>query len=281
MSRDDYEEMKIRKAKGFIILGLLLLIVLIALFSSVYIIRAGERGIVLTFGKPSIIASSEGLHFKTPLAQKIIKMDIKTQKYETDASAASSDLQTVTAKIAVNYHLAAESTPNLYQTIGLAYNERVIQPAVQEVVKATTATYTAEQLITKRQEVKESMVTRLRERLVERGIIIEDINIVNFDFSPSFNAAIEAKVTAEQNALAAKNKLEQIKYEAEQRITQANAEATAIRIQAEAIQSQGGRDYVQLQAIAKWDGKMPTVTAGGAVPFINIPTSSAPTGIGQ
>ena len=213
MSRDDYEEMKIRKAKGFIILGLLLLIVLIALFSSVYIIRAGERGIVLTFGKPSIIASSEGLHFKTPLAQKIIKMDIKTQKYETDASAASSDLQTVTAKIAVNYHLAAESTPNLYQTIGLAYNERVIQPAVQEVVKATTATYTAEQLITKRQEVKESMVTRLRERLVERGIIIEDINIVNFDFSPSFNAAIEAKVTAEQNALAAKNKLEQIKYD--------------------------------------------------------------------
>ena len=106
-------------------------------------------------------------------------------------------------------------------------------------------------------------------KLTPLGIKTEAVNIVNFDFSPSFNQAIEAKVTAEQNALAAKNKLEQIKYEADQNVARSEGEAKAIAIQAQAIQVQGGAAYIQLKALEKWDGKLPTIMGAGAVPFIN------------
>jgi len=261
----DYENIPI---KG-IIIGL---VIVILLFFSIFIVNAGERGVVLTFGKPNEIASSEGLHFKIPFAQRVIKMDVKTQKYEADAGAASKDLQVVSTKIAVNYHLVPEWTPQLYQEIGVAYQDRVIQPAVQEVVKASTAKFTAEELITRRAEVKEDIKQLLKERLQERGIVVEDISITNFDFSDSFNSAIEAKVTAEQNALQAKNKLEQIKYEAEQTVTKAEAEAEALRVQKQQITP----DLIKLReievqrtAIEKWNGELPQVT-GGAIPFIDF-----------
>lgn len=253
---------------GILYLGILVLICTI-FFGSFYTIPAGERGVLLTFGKPTIEAQQEGLHFKVPLAQKIIKMDVKTQKYETDASAASKDLQVVSTKIAVNYHLVESTVPTLYKDIGINYQDRIIQPAVQEVVKASTAQFTAEELITRRPEVKQNIKQLLIDRMESRGIIIEDISITNFDFSENFNSAIEAKVTAEQKAFEAKNKLEQVKYEAEQRITQSQAEAEAIRIQAQAIQAQGGEEYVQLQAISKWDGILPVYTSG-AIPFIDV-----------
>lgn len=239
-------------------------VLLIVLFGSFYIIEAGQRGIILTFGNPDMSPKSEGLHFKIPIVQSIIKMDIKTQKYEADASAASKDLQTVTSKIVTNYHLESASVPIIYKEIGIDYQTRVIQPLEQEIVKATTARYTAEELITKRELVRLEIKQTLHDRLLPRGIVVEEVSITNFDFSPSFNAAIEAKVTAEQNALAAKNKLEQVKYEAEQRIAQATAEAEAIRIQAQAITAQGGKDYVQLQWILKWDGKVSLVSTGNS-----------------
>lgn len=263
-------EFNVGKLIGLIAIGFFVLTIV---FSSAYIIKAGERGVLLTFGKASDVAIGEGLHFKVPFAQKIVKMDVKTQKYEAKAAAASSDLQTVTTDIAVNYHLTPEAVPRLYREIGIDYQARIIQPLEQEVVKATTATFTAEELITRREEVRLHIKNLIHERLAPRDIIVEEVSITNFDFSPSFNAAIEAKVTAEQNALAAKNKLEQIKYEAEQRVTQATAEATAIKIQADAIQSQGGLEYVQLQAITKWNGVLPQFT-GGAIPFIQVPTTT-------
>lgn len=265
--------------RGFVriaVLAFIACLFLIILFSSTYTIKAGTRGVLLTFGKASDVSISEGLHFKIPFAQQIIKMDIKTQKYEAKASAASADLQTVSTDVTVNYYIVGETVPTLYRDIGLDYQEKIIQPAVQEVVKAATARYTAEELITKRPEVKEQIDIGLRERLVSKGIIVQDILITNFDFSQSFNAAIEAKVTAEQNALAAKNKLAQVEYEAQQRVTQAQGEAEAIRIQAQAITAQGGAEYVQLQAIAKWDGILPRYTGGGAIPFINIEEQQTP-----
>jgi regulator of protease activity HflC (stomatin/prohibitin superfamily) len=262
-----------RDHKKIIIKGIFLIIigmvVLSFLFGSFYTIQAGERGILLTFGKPDLTAKGEGLGFKIPFVQSIVKMDVKTQKYETPASSASKDLQTVSTTIAVNYHLSPEYIPYLYKDIGTAYNERVIQPTVQEVVKAVTAEFTAEELITKRPQVKEQILITLQDRLRDRGILIEDVSITNFDFSSSFNEAIEAKVTAEQLKLKADRDLERIKIEAEQRITQAEAEAEAIKIQAAAIVSQGGKDYVQLQAISKWDGKMPLIT-GDNTPFVDI-----------
>ena len=238
-------------------------------FGLVYTVNAGERGVLITLGKPSDSIIKEGLHFKIPLIQSVKKFDIKTQKDEVDATAASKDLQTVSAKVAVNYHLEQGSAPRIFQEVGTDYVNRILSPAIQESVKASTAQYTAEELITKRELVRESIKVLLISKMEHRGIIIEDVLITNFDFSPSFNQAIENKVTMEQNALAAKNKLQQIEFEAQQRITQAKGEAEAIKIQVDAITRQGGRDYVQLQAIQKWNGNLPQVT-GGNIPFINI-----------
>jgi regulator of protease activity HflC (stomatin/prohibitin superfamily) len=252
---------------GVAVIGM---IILIALFSGgFYMVSAGERAVLLTFGKPDMDAKSEGLHFKWPFIQKAVKMNVKTLKYATKADAASTDLQMVTAEIAVNFHLSPEKTPIIYKEIGLGYCDTIIQPAVQECVKANTAQFRAEELITKRELVKDKIDQMLRERLLSKNIIVETVSITHFDFSKNFNEAIEAKVTAEQNALAAKNKLEQVKYEAEQTVTKAKGEAEAIKIQAEAIQVQGGKDYVQLKAIEKWNGVMPYYT-GGALPFIDI-----------
>jgi regulator of protease activity HflC (stomatin/prohibitin superfamily) len=244
-------------------------IIAILLLGCITIVSAGERGVKLTLGKPSMDALGEGLHFKIPIVQSIKKLEVRTQKIETSADSASRDLQDVQTTIALNYHLLPDVTPRLYQEVGPDYKSRIIDPAIQESVKAVSARFTAEELVTRRPEVRDGIRMELTERLSKYYIQVDDFNIVNFQFSEEFDKAIEAKVTAEQNALAAKNKLEQVKYEAEQRITQANAEAEAIRIQAQAITSQGGRDYVQLQAIEKWNGILPEVT-GGAVPFINI-----------
>jgi regulator of protease activity HflC (stomatin/prohibitin superfamily) len=270
--QDTTEEKKYNPSKAvgkaifFSIVGILLVIILLGSF---YIIDAGQRGILLTFGNPDLVPKSEGLHFKIPLVQKIVKMDIQTQKYEAELTAASQDLQDVNTKIAINYRIVPENVPVLYRDIGVDYANKIIYPLEQEANKAVTARFTAQELVTKREEVRETMKTLLIEKLQPRGIIVEEISIVNFQFSDSFTQAIENKVTAEQNALAAKNKLEQVKYEAEQRIAQAEGEAKAINIQVEAINKQGGAAYVQLQAIKQWDGKMPLVV-GQTTPFINL-----------
>jgi len=256
-------------------IGIVCLVLVFLIADCFYIVSAGQRAVLVTLGNPSDSVISEGLQFKMPFIQQAIIFDIKTQKDEVDSSAASKDLQIVSTKVAVNYHLQESSAPRIYKEVGVGYVDRILSPAIQESVKASTAQYTAEELITKREFVREAIKSLLVSKMEPRGIVVEDVLITNFDFSQTFNAAIEAKVTAEQNALAAKNKLEQVKYEAQQRVTQADAEATAIKIQAQAIQSQGGKDYVSLQWILKWDGKQPNVvmTGGSATPLINIPIS--------
>jgi regulator of protease activity HflC (stomatin/prohibitin superfamily) len=261
------DELMVGKVIAFVVIVLLTLILL---FTSFKIVGAGERGVVLTMGQVSDNVLGEGLHFKIPFIQKIKTLDVKTQVENVSATAASKDLQNVTAVVALNYHLEAEKVNKLWQSIGSDYKIRIIDPAIQEAVKAITAKYTAEELITKRPQVKEDARLALSERLSKEFIVVDEFSIVNFDFSSSFNAAIEAKVSAEQNALASKNKLEQVKYEAEQRIVTAKGEAEAIRIQAEAITSQGGAEYVNLKAVEKWNGTLPTYMMGQATPFINL-----------
>ena len=246
------------------------LVCLIILFGSFRIISAGERGVRLTLGKVHEEVLGEGLQFKFPLVQKIVKLDVKIQKEEIKATAASKDLQDVNAVIALNYHLESERVNKLWQNIGKDYKVRIIDPAIQESVKAAPAKYTAEELITKRQLVKDEIKIILFVRLQKEFILVDDLSIVDFQFSESFSKAIEDKVTAEQQALQAKNKLEQVKFEAEQRITVAKAEAEAIRIQAQAITQQGGREYVNLKWVEKWNGTLPQTVLGDAVPLINL-----------
>ena len=144
----------------------------------------------------------------------------------------------------------------------LKLEDTLLAPAIQESVKAATAKYTAEELITKRELVRTDIENALKDKIVKYGVNIVQVNIVNFEFSKSFDMSIEAKVKAEQDALAQKNKLEQVKYEAQQKIESAKAEAETIRIQAEAIQKQGGAEYIQLKWIEKWSGQLPTTSLG-------------------
>jgi len=258
--------------------AVLLVLGLTIFFGSFYQIDAGQRGVLLTFGRASEDIKEPGLHFKLPLVQRIVKMDIRTQKYETDASAASHDLQDVHTKIAVNYRLVPSEVVNIYSEVGQAYQDRLIQPAVQEVVKASTAEFTAEQLITDRESVKRDIETRLGDRLRSRNIIVEAVSITDFDFSESFSAAIEAKVTADQLRLKSINDLERIKIEAQQRIAEAEGrkQATILNAEAEAeavriVQQELSRsdEYIDWYAVNKWDGKLPLAT-GGVTPFIDL-----------
>ena len=275
----DWEKKIQEYVKKAVFWGLLIIVGLVIVFGTLYTIPAGYGGVLMTFGKVEPVAIPAGIHAKIPIIQSVVRMEVRTQKYEAEASASSSDLQVVTAKIATNYHLTAENVPQLYNDIGLAYTERVIQPMEQEVVKAVTAKFTAEELITKREDVRQEIKTLMTQRLQPKGIIVEEISIVNFDFSTAFNDAIEMKVVALQSSLAQKNKLEQVKYEAEQKITQAQAEAESLRLQKREItpellqlrqiEVQSKALDVQLKAIEKWTGTLPLYT-GGAIPFLDI-----------
>ena len=253
-----------------LICGFVVLVILVILNPFV-IIPAGHRGVVMNWGAVSQEIFNEGLHWRTPIVQSVATIDIQIQKEEVKVGAASKDLQELSTIVALNYHLDPTKVNELYQGIGLKYNERIIDPAVQEAVKAATAKYTAEEAITKRSEVKEAIKNLLTSRLAKEYIVVDEVSIKDFDFSKSFNDAIEAKVTAEQEALQAKNVLEKVKFQAEQRIAQATAEAEAIKIQAESISKQGGQSYVNLKAIEKWDGKLPVqMIPNATVPFLDL-----------
>ncbi len=233
----------------------------------------GQRGIVLNFGAVQKQVLEEGLHFRVPVMQEIVLMDVKVQKAETDAAAASADLQDVSSRVALNYHIVPNKANIVYQRIGVEYKERIIDPAILEVVKAVTAKYTAEELITKRPAVSEAMRVALMDRLIANDIAVDAFSIVIFSFSKVFTEAIEAKQTAEQLALKAKRDLERIKIEAEQKITAATAEAESLRLQRANISPdliELRRIEANMKAIEKWNGILPQVTGGGAIPMIGL-----------
>jgi regulator of protease activity HflC (stomatin/prohibitin superfamily) len=248
------------------VVGVILLLLLIG--NPLGTVGAGERGILLRFNAVTGTIYDEGLYFRWPLIERVIILDIKIQKEQADATAASRDLQTVHSDVAVNFHIKADKVASIYQEVGVDYKARIIDPALQEGVKAITARFTAEELITRRETVKEDIKVLLREKMEPRGIMIDEFNIVDFGFSASFNSAIEAKVTAEQQALAAKNKLEQIKFEADQRIAEAQGKAQAMRVESEALRT--NPQILELRALEKWDGVLPQVTGTGGIPFVNL-----------
>ncbi len=240
-------------------------------------VGAGQRGVVLNFGAVQDIVLDEGIHFRVPFMQEVILIDVKIQKVVTDAASSSSDLQDVDLSVALNYNILPDKANLVYQTIGVDYKARIIDPAIQEVMKAVSARYTAEELITKRPIVSVEMKEALRTRLLEANINVEAFSIINFSFSQTFTDAIEAKQTAEQNALKAKRDLDRIRVEAEQTIAAATAEAEALRLQKMNISPdliELRKIEANLKAIEKWNGVLPEVTGAGAVPFIGVGNSS-------
>ena len=253
-----------KKIVSRVIFGIFALIIIFGAFGTV---GAGERGVLLQFGAVKDKVFDEGLYIKIPLIQRVVIMDVKIQKDEVPATASSKDLQIVTSKIALNYHLDPVSVNKIWQEVGKNYNSRIISPAIQESVKAETAKFTAEELITKRETVKEQIKLNLAERLLENFIIVDEFNIIDFDFSTTFNEAIESKVKAEQLKLKAEMDLQRIKVEAEQKVAEAEGKAKAIQIEAQALRA--NPQVVELRWIEKWDGKVPTYW-GEASPFIGI-----------
>jgi regulator of protease activity HflC (stomatin/prohibitin superfamily) len=211
-------------------------------------------------------ALSEGLHIVMPYLTTVHRIDTRIQKVQAESfEAASKDLQSVRAAIVVNYHLKKEDVVKLFREIGIGYADVVILPGVSEVYKATTANFTAEALITQRQTVSEQIKAMLAERLEPYGIIVNQVNVVNFDFSSEFNRAIEAKVTAEQEALRAEKELEKVKFEAQQAKAKAEGEANAVLEKAKAAAESlkmrleyAKPEVIMLDAVQKWDGKLPT-----------------------
>ena len=248
-------------------------IMVVILFKPWVQVGAGERGIVLNFGAVQEKVLNEGIHFRTPIMQEVVLMDIKIHKVVTDAASASSDLQDVALSVALNYHVIPDKANLVYQTIGMEFKERMIDPAIQEVMKAVSARYTAEELITKRPAVSAEMQESLTKRLLLSNISVDAFSIVSFSFSKIFTDAIEAKQTAEQNALKAKRDLDRIKVEAEQTIAAATAEAEALRLQKMNISPdliELRKIEANLKAIEKWNGILPQVTGAGAMPFIGV-----------
>ena len=254
-----------------VVVALFFALALFFIFPPYAIVGPGERGVVVRLGAVQPVVLGEGLHFIMPFVTEVVIMDVKLQKSQTDAAAASSDIQETHSTIALNFRISAETANIVYQEIGRDFKSRVIDPAVQEVVKAVTARYTAVDLITKREKVRTEIMEQLKKRLAVYNISVVDFAIINFEFSKEFSVAIEAKQTAEQLALKAERDLDRIKIEAEQKITQARAEAEGLRLQKQNVSA----DLIKLRqieatikAIEKWDGKLPSVT-GGAVPFID------------
>lgn len=262
----------------------LIVIVLVSYFWPFAQVGAGHRGVVTVYGKVQDQVLGEGLHVVNPIAS-VHEVSLQTQSIDLEAgtgntgaggntlAAASKDLQDVKIDVVVTYHIPETMVKEVYQQYqGLdQFQTNKLAPIVREAVKSVAAQYTAEELVTKRQEVSDKMDATIQTKFNELNTVAESFKIVNLAFSASFTQAIEAKATAVQDAEAAKNKLVQVQYEADQKVATAKADAEAIQIQAQAINSQGGADYVQLQAIQKWDGHLPSqMIPGSTVPFINL-----------
>ena len=262
----DEKEEEVRWLRVMAII-ILFVVGLWATLSAFTTIPAGHRGVVLKFGAVQNVVLGEGFHTITPFIDSVKVMEVRTLKYEVVASAATRDLLDVTTKVAINYHLSENSVNKVYQSIGMDYQDRVIAPAVQEVVKAITAKFDAEKLITNRASVKQEIEIALRERMIERNINIESISITDFQFPVEFNNAITAKQTSTQLKLKAENDLQRIEVEAKQAVAVATGQSQSIQIINEELQR--SPNYVNWLYASKWDGKLPQVTGG--MPFVQIP----------
>ena len=268
-----------------VILGIIALIIIgVLVGSAVSIVDAGFRGVLLHWNAVDLVDPplEEGLHFIVPFQDSVVPLEVRTLKYTKATTSASQDLQTVSTEITVNYHPDPTRVNYLYKEVGLDYENRIIQPTVEEVVKQVTANYNAEELITKRPLVKADIEAEIAARLADFNIATEIVSITDFQFSILFAQAIESKVEAEQRALQAENDLKRIEVEARQfeaqsigiaeaNIAEAKGEAEAINIINRALAN--NPFYLEWLKIQKWDGILPLVTGGdGATPFIEIPT---------
>ena len=251
--------MKTFNIKKIVISVVIALAVLVVGAGSLHAVPAGHTGVVTRFGAVDDTVLSEGLHVVIPFVTRVVDMNNQVTKAEVVSASASKDLQTVNSTVALNYRIESLSAASVYQNIGVNYENVVVIPAIQEAVKSVMAQYTAEELITLRQTVGAEIQEEISSKLTPDGFSTQSVNIVDFQFSEEFNAAIEAKQTAQQNALKAEQDLARVKVEAEQKIAEAQAEAESYRLKSQEITDQ----MLKMEFIDKWDGKLPVVVSDG------------------
>ena len=251
--------------KGAIVAGTVVVAIVLFFLFCFRTVGVGQVGLTTRFGKV-VREQQSGVVVKLPFPiEHLTKLNIQIQKEQVDATASTSDLQDVTTTLALNYHLDPNNAREVFTDIGTAYKVRVIDPAIQEAFKATSAKFTATELLTKRPEVKEHALEVIKSRLEHQHIIVDDISIVNFKFSPEFTNAIEAKQVAAQQAEQAKYGVERERNNAEAEV----AKAEGIRRSQELVKQSITPELLQKLAIDKWDGHLPQYSGAGTV--FNIP----------
>ncbi|MGK7902708.1 MAG: prohibitin family protein [Hormoscilla sp.] len=264
-----YDNSKTILSIGGAVVGGLFILILATALKPFAIVNAGTRGVVMKFGKVQDVILDEGIHAIMPIVTTVKSLSVRVQKNDIPAAAASKDLQDVKINVALNWSIDPKQVNNVFQQIGDERQIvlRIISPAVAEVVKAATAKKNAEEIITKRTELKQEIDNKIKERLAPYGLLVQDISLVDVTFSPEFAKAIEAKQIAEQEAKRAEFIAQKATQEAQAEINRAKGQAEAQRLVRQTITP----ELLQKQAIEKWDGRFPTVMTGnGTLPFINV-----------
>jgi prohibitin 1 len=239
-------------------------------------INAGERGVVMVFGKVQDTVLDEGIHFKFPLVTSVKSVNVRVQKTDIEVTAGTKDLQTLNVALALNWHIDPTQVNTVFQRLGSEEQivDQIIKPAITEVLKAATPKRTAEEILKQRAVLKNEIDAQIKRRLLTYGVIVDDASLTNISFSADFTKSIEAKQIAEQEA-------KQAEYTALKAIKEAEAEVNRAKGQAEAqrlLRQTLTPELLQKQAIEKWNGQFPTVLGGnGALPLINIDPSAKPT----
>jgi prohibitin 2 len=232
-------------------------------------VQAGHVGVVVLFGQVQEVVLQPGLHVVNPMAH-VIDMDVRQYPLSIDGEVGTKDLQSVHGKVVVNYRVSPETAGKLYAQFGPKYWDIIITPAVQDRMKATTPHYTAEELVTKRADVSKQIKSAVIEAVRGRSggfLVVDDVVVADFGFAKSFKDAIENKQVAEQLAFKAERDLQRIKIEAEQQIATAKASAESFRLQSLQLTPA----MIQMEAIKKWNGKLPEYVGSGApMPFITV-----------
>lgn len=250
----------------------IVLLGLLVIRDGFFTVNPGNVTIKIRLGK-LVAAYDEGFYFKIPFLEKVKTFSIKIKRSDIKSESFSRDLQPIDLDVVINYRIEKKTVESIYRNLGIDYEKTIIDPITQEEVKSVISKYSAEEVIINRSEITKTMSTKVKERLLEKQIIVTDLSVTNFDFSETFLKSIEEKQIAEQRAKKAKNDVETVKREAEQTIEKAKAQAQALQLQKSAVSKELielRKVEAQLKAIEKWDGKLPQYNGSGAVPFVNI-----------
>ena len=258
-----------KEKQGITIATLILLVLFIVFCNPLTIVGVGERGVKVTLGKVSPQSYPEGVHLVMPFISKIKVMNVKTQKLSTPTEVYTKDIQQARISYVVNYNLMPQHVHEMYRQVGMNYVDTILMPAIEGNIKDVIGKWNAQDLVANRAAAASDILNKLQTQLTSKYINVTSFQIIDINYSEVFERAIESKVTAEQEALKAKNKTVQVEEEAKQKLISAQAEAKSMQIRATALTQ--NKALVEYEAVQKWNGKLPEYMMGGSIPFINMP----------